>query len=183
MRYVAFLRGINLGKRRLSMSTLVSLFQEMGHRDVATFIASGNVIFTAPGKNTAAIETRASSELESALGYSVDVFVRTTEQVIKIAKSKPFPDDGREGIIIHVGLLKKELPPDIARKLESVRTPADQLRVTGREYYWLCRTRTSESKFWTLPVVRALRLPTSTMRNMTSIRKLAAQHCEERGGG
>src|SRR3954469_10909695 len=143
-RYVAFLRGINLGKRRLSMSTLASIFQKIGHAEVATFIASGNVIFTSPSKNMAALEAKASAKLEAALGYGVDVFVRDIESVAKIAASKPFPDDGKDGTIIHVGFLHQELPADIARKLAAARTPHDQLRVFGREYYWLCHTRTSE---------------------------------------
>jgi uncharacterized protein (DUF1697 family) len=175
-RYVAFLRGINLGKRRLSMSTLASIFEKIGHAEVATFIASGNVIFTSRSRNSSALEARASAELETALGYGVDVFVRTLEAVATIAGSKPFPQDGRDRIIVHVGFLHQELPTEIARKLEAVRTPTDELRVSGREYYWLCRTLTSQSKFWTLPEVRALRLPTSTMRNMTSIRKLVGRH-------
>jgi uncharacterized protein (DUF1697 family) len=175
-RYVAFLRGINLGKRRLSMSTLVSIFEKIGHTEVATFIASGNVIFTSRSKDTGAMEAKASAELNAALGYDVDVFVRQIEAVAKIAASKPFPEDGRDGIILHVGFLHRVLPADIAQKLEAARTPTDQLRVLGREYYWLCRTLTSQSKLWTLPEVRALRLPTSTMRNITSIRKLVARH-------
>jgi uncharacterized protein (DUF1697 family) len=176
MRYVAFLRGINLGKRRVSMGKLASLFEDMGFDDVATFIASGNVLFGATGKNTAAMEESASAQLESALGYGVDVFVRRAEAVLQIAKSKTFPDDGADGVTVHVGFLKEELPSEIGQKLEAVRTPVDQFRVVRREYYWLCRIRTSDSKVWALPEVRALRIPTSTMRNMTSIRKLAAQH-------
>ncbi len=57
-----------------------------------------------------------------------------------------------------------------------MRTASDEFRVTGREYYWLCRTLTHESKVWTLPEIRALKLPTATMLNMTSIRKLIAKH-------
>jgi hypothetical protein len=57
-----------------------------------------------------------------------------------------------------------------------VRTASDEFRVTGREYYWLCRTLTHESKVWTLPEIKALNLPTATMRNLTSIRKLIAKH-------
>jgi uncharacterized protein (DUF1697 family) len=43
-RYIAFLRGINLGKRRLPMSQLKALFEELGFREVETFIASANVV-------------------------------------------------------------------------------------------------------------------------------------------
>ena len=45
----------------------------------------------------------------------------------------------------------------------------------GREFYWLCRIRTSESIVWRLPEIKAVALKTSTMRNITMIRKLAAK--------
>ena len=48
MRYIAFLRGINVGKhRRITMAELKAAFEASGYRDVATYIASGNVIFDA----------------------------------------------------------------------------------------------------------------------------------------
>ena len=50
-RYIAFLRGMNLGKRRLPMSRLKELFEELGFNDVETFIASGNVLFSSKVKN------------------------------------------------------------------------------------------------------------------------------------
>jgi uncharacterized protein (DUF1697 family) len=90
-----------------------------------------------------------------------------------------FPEDGAEGITIHIGFLQQKLPPETAAKLAAVRTKEDEFRVMDREYYWLCRIRTPESKVWSLPAVRQLRLPTSTMRNVTSIRKLVAQHIEK----
>ena len=49
-RYIAFLRGINLGKRRLPMSQLRDLFEELGFDDVDTFIASGNIVFFEHGE-------------------------------------------------------------------------------------------------------------------------------------
>jgi uncharacterized protein (DUF1697 family) len=179
-RYVAFLRGINLGRRRVVMSRLVAVFKRMGFGRVETFIASGNVLFDADTADTGALETKISAALKSALGYEVDTFVRTTEAVAKIARTKIFPEDGEEGVIIHVAFLNQKLPAAVARKLAAVRTDVDAFRVKDREYYWRCRIRTSESEVWSLPEVRALRLPTVTMRNMTSIRKLVARHMERR---
>ena len=175
-RYVAFLRGINLGKRRLPMSRLKSLFEELGFDEVETFIASGNVIFSSKAKNTSQLESGIGRHLEEALNYQVDTFVRTVEEVARIGSAKVFPEDGDAGIMIHVGLFQQKLAPDIARKFCAARTDENEFRVIGREYYWLCRGRTSDWKVWTRPEIRALRLPTSTMRNMTSIRKLIAQH-------
>jgi uncharacterized protein (DUF1697 family) len=92
--------AVSISARRLPMSRLKALFEELGFDDVETFIASGNVLFST------------------------------------------------------------------------------QFRVIGREFYWLCRVRTSDSKVWTLPELKGLRLPTSTMRNMTSLRKLIAKHLD-----
>ena len=178
-RYIAFLRGINLGQRRVPMKQLAALFEQLGYKDTATFIASGNVLFSTKKKNAGELEAEIAAHLEESLGYGVDTFVRTVEEVSAISKLRVFPEEGAEGITIHVGFLQQKLPPEIAGKLAAVRTEVDEFRVMNSEYYWLCRIRTPESKVWTLPAVKQLRLPTSTMRNLTSIRKLVAQHIEK----
>lgn len=177
-RYMAFLRGINLGRRRLPMSRLKALFEGLGFDRVETFIASGNVVFSSKASDTSQLESRIARHLEASLGYEVDTFVRTAEEVAGIGRAKVFPEDGLEGITIHVGVFQQKLAPEVARRLAAVRTNEDEFRVIGREYYWLCRIRMSESKVWTLPEIKALRLPTSTMRNMSSIRKLIAKHID-----
>lgn len=175
-RYVAFLRGINLGNRRLPMSRLRELFEELEFHEVETFIASGNVIFSCRKSKTAPIESRIAKHLESSLGYPVNTFIRTAEEVSAIAQSKPFPEDGKEGVTIHVCFLHEKFPASEARKLESIETNVDAFRVQGREYYWLCRIRTSESTVWKHPKMKEILLPDGTMRNMKSIRKLVMKH-------
>jgi uncharacterized protein (DUF1697 family) len=159
------------------MSRLTALFEELGFDEVKTFIASGNVVFSSRVREASRLESQIARHLQASLGYDVDTFVRTAEEVARIGRAKIFPEDGREGITVHVGFFQQKLAPEVARKLAAVRTDLDEFRVTGREYYWLCRSRmSSESKVWTLPEIKTLRLPTSTMRNMSSIRKLIVQH-------
>lgn len=160
------------------MSQLKAPFEELKFGEVETFIASGNVLFTSRQAEVGLLESRIARQLETSLGYSVDTFVRTAQEVVAIGKAKVFPEEGEAGITIHVGFMHEPLAPAGARKLAAIRTPEDELRVRGREYYWLCRVRTSESKIWALPEIKALRLPTSSMRNMTSIRKLIAKHID-----
>ena len=175
-RYIAFLRGMNLGKRRLPMSRLKELFEEIGFREVTTFIASGNVLFSSKVKATQSLESQIAGHLENALGYRVDTFVRTDKEVAAVGSAEIFPEAGREGITIHVAFLQQKLSENLARRLAAIRTAHDEFQGDGREYYWLCRIRTSDSKVWTLPELRALKLPTATMRNLTSIQKLVAKH-------
>ncbi len=175
-RYIAFLRGINLGKRRLPMSRLKDAFEELEFADVATFIASGNVLFSCKGTNTSRLESRIAKQLETSLGYPVDTFVRTAAEVTAISHARIFPEAGQAGVTIHVSFWHQSATADFARQLAAVRTDEDEFRVAEREFYWLCRVRTSDSKVWSLPAIKALPFPTSTMRNMTSLRKLVAKH-------
>ncbi|MGI8430857.1 MAG: DUF1697 domain-containing protein [Chthoniobacterales bacterium] len=173
-KYVAFLRGINLGRRRPPMSRLRELFAELGFTEVATFIASGNVLFASKATETGQLETKIARHLEESLGYKVDTFVRTADEVVAIDRFAAFPT--KAGDTVHVGFLHEKLPVAVARMLEAVRTAEDAFRVRGREYYWLCRVRTSESKVWTSPELKALKLPSSSMRNLTSLHKLVEKH-------
>ena len=175
MKYVAFLRGINLGKRRPAMSRLREIFEEIGFQEVETFIASGNVLFTTTKKNVGKLEARIARQLEQSLGYPVDTFIRTAEEVRAIDQAHVF---GEEEGTVHVGFLYEELPAKTARSLEAMKSDTDQFRVQGRDYYWLCRVRTSDSKVWSSPAMKALQLPSSSMRNLTSIRKLVAKYLE-----
>lgn len=177
-RYVAFLRGINLGKRRLAMSRLKALFEQLGYRDVATFIASGNVVFSTRSKEAASLGAEIGQHLESSLGYDVETFVRTAAEVAAVGRFTGFDAEVRRGGALNVGFLQAALPAVTARKLAAVRTENDRFRVIGREYYWYSRVGVAKSEVWTLPEVKALALPTSTVRNMNTIRRLVAKHLE-----
>ena len=83
-RCVAFLRGINLGKRRLPMTELKRHFEAMGFADVATFVASGNVVFATGARDLAKLETRIEAHLVKVLGYSVDTFLRRDGEVAAV---------------------------------------------------------------------------------------------------
>lgn len=174
-RYVAFLRGINLGKRRPPMTELKRLFEELDFRDVATFIASGNVVFSCRAIDRAKLERKISRHLEQSLGYEVETFARTAEEVLAIGAGSPFPEEPSGIATVQVCLLHEPLATAEARKLAQIRTDLDEFAVSGREFYWLCRSKINESKVWQDPRMKSLRLPSFTMRNMTSIRKLIAQ--------
>ena len=174
--YIAFLRGINLGNRRLSMDELRRHFEKLKFTDVATFIASGNVIFGSKESDSARLADKIAAHLEKSLGYPVDTFVRTRAEVAAVAAFRPFKqaDMANEAHTLHVGFLTAPLSATQARGLVACRTRVDDLHVAGREYYWLCRIKSNESTVWASKTLRALKLPSSSMRNMNTVRKLAA---------
>jgi uncharacterized protein (DUF1697 family) len=177
--YVALLRGINLGNRRVKMAALAATFEEMGFGAVSTFIASGNVLFESPASSDPGdLEEQIQHHLADSLGYTVDTFVRTRSEIAAIAASRRFPaaDMNDPANTVHAGFLKAPLGAEAAERLEACRTDVDEFRVEGREFFWLCRIRTSDSKVWSSPAMKAVGIPTSTMRNMKMLRKLSAQY-------
>src|SRR5688572_10594132 len=104
-KYVAFLRAINVGGHTVKMDALRRLFEALGFVNVETFIASGNVIFDSPSKDTKALEKKIESYLRETLGYEVATFIRTIAEVAAIADYKPFIDAElkAEGNTLYVG--------------------------------------------------------------------------------
>jgi len=90
-RYAAFLRGMNVGGHRLTNELLRSHFEDLGFEDVATFRASGNVVFAGRKRPPANVREEIEAGLQQALGYAVPTFIRTAEELRKIAERKPFP--------------------------------------------------------------------------------------------
>ena len=174
--YIAFLRGINLGKRRLTMDALRACIEQLKFTDVATFIASGNVIFSSKEGDATKLTKKIEAHLQASLGYSVDTFLRTRAEVAALAAYRPFgkADMENDAHTLFVGFLTAPLTAAQARGLVACRTDVDELHVAGREYYWLCRIKSHESKVWASRTLRALKLPSSSMRNLNTVRKLAA---------
>jgi uncharacterized protein (DUF1697 family) len=170
--YVAFLRAINIGNRIVKMDALKALFEAMRFTDVATFIASGNVIFRGRGE-AARLETLIAGSLEKALGYPVPAFVRTLGEIGRISTFDPFP--GSTTGTLYVGFLPA--PPVAAgtASLARLETPTDRLRVEGREIYWHCATGMMESTVTYARVEKALGL-SATFRNISTVRRLAARY-------
>ena len=92
MSAVVFLRGMNLGRRRITNDDLISIFTRAGYTDVWAYQASGNVVL---GAADSVDESKISATLEAALGYTVSVFVRTAAQLHTIASASPMK--GRTG--------------------------------------------------------------------------------------
>lgn len=91
IRYVALLRGINVGGRKLiKMAQLAQIFTAAGFKNVRTYIASGNVIFESGSANRAALTRKIEKALQKALGYDVTVVLRTLSEIESIVNRNPF---------------------------------------------------------------------------------------------
>jgi uncharacterized protein (DUF1697 family) len=176
--YFAFLRGINLGNRRLKMDRLKSLFEMLGYANVSTFIASGNVIFESKAKDAAKLEAQIEKHLANSLGYEVDTFIRTAAEIAALSKLNPFPKEPWEksNWTIHMGFHKTPINKVEAKKLCAIRTDYDAFHINGRDLFWLTHGGISVSTVWKLPEVKQIKLPTNTMRNRKTILSLVEKY-------
>jgi uncharacterized protein (DUF1697 family) len=138
-RHVAFLRAINIGGRRASADQLRSCLENAGFENVATFRASGNLIFDADRESPTALTKRLNEALTQSLGYEVRSFLRTAAQVRAIAAFDPFPPEITEALAgkLQVALLAKSPPKPVRDEALAMATNADALAIHGRELYWL----------------------------------------------
>jgi uncharacterized protein (DUF1697 family) len=174
-RHIAFLRAINVGGHVVKMDELRRLFERLGHSEVETFIASGNVIFASASKNAGALERTIEAHLEKQLGYAVATFIRSPAEVAAVGGFRAFPQRGDKGTRLHVGFLSAKPAADAVRELESLRTGVDDFRVRDREVYWRIRGGFSDSKFSGAKLEKLLGVQ-ATFRNLNTVAKLAAKY-------
>lgn len=177
-RYIAFLRAINVGGHTVTMAELRRLFEELGFRNAETFIASGNVIFTTGSgpSSEPQIAGKIERHLQAALGFEVKTFLRTPAEVAAVAAHEPFPAVERQAAgALCVGFLAAPLGRGARDALMAMKTDIDEFHVHGREVYWLCRKRQSESTFTNVRFEKALGVR-STFRGVNTVAKLAAKY-------
>lgn len=171
MRWVAFLGGINVGGHRVKMDALRDEFSALGYTDVRTFIASGNVIFDAPGRPRA-LEPAIEARLEERLGYAVPTFVRAATSVPDIATYEPFGPTAT-GDSLHVLFLDAAPGTAAVRATEALSNDQDRFEVRGTELYWGIHGNLMDSSVKGSVLAKA-HGQRATARNVKSLQKLAA---------
>lgn len=176
---IAFLRAINVGGHTVAMEKLRGLFEEAGCRSVETFIASGNVVFTSSSRNLGALERRIEDHLRKSLGYEVKTFIRTASEVAAIARHQAFnASQLKSAVALNVAFLAEPLKARARASLMALKTEIDDFHVNGREVYWLCRKRQSESGFSNALFEKTLNVR-ATFRGIRTVEKLAAKYARE----
>jgi uncharacterized protein (DUF1697 family) len=170
---VAFLRAINTGNRRIKMVDLRSVYLDAGCGDVATHIATGNVIFGAPSPPPLHELERM---FEERFGFHAEVFLRDAQVVRSILDRIPW--DGTD-IVIEVSFLEREPDTATARALESTAVPPEQLAVSGSEVFFLRgHGRGAETVHKESATVKTLGMKT-TRRGLATIEAIVEKYLDE----
>jgi uncharacterized protein (DUF1697 family) len=171
--HAAFLRGMNVGGHRITNDQLRAHLSAMGLREVATFRASGNVVFDGGSDSPPKMQELIEQGLLAALGYAVPTFVRNRDEVLEIAEAKPIEQGSSKGKL-QVGLLA-EAPSAKARKaVLEMQSEADLLAFGKRELYWLPQGPMSDSELDFKAIDRLLGV--MTVRTKNTIEQIAARY-------
>lgn len=173
---IAFLRALNVGGHTIKMEDLRALFAGLGLAGVESFIASGNLIFDAPGGPLPKLETKIAAHLEAALGYPVATFLRTSAELAAAAEYQPFdPAEVAQAHAIHIVFLGALVTPAAQARLAALNDAVNQFHCHGRELYWLRRAGQDVAPYSGAQLEKALGAP-STARSLTTVRKLVAKY-------
>ena len=177
MRYASFLRAINVGDHVVKMDRLRQLFEAAGCSRVETVIASGNVVFESSKRSSGGLERTIETHLQKALGYPVATFVRSLPELAAVAERQPFGSArlDRPGSLF-VGFLRNKPSRDAERQVLSLANTIDDLRVDGRELYWLARRGFANSTI-SGALLEKLLQGQATFRNVNTVRRMAAKFC------
>jgi uncharacterized protein (DUF1697 family) len=104
--YVALLRGINLGGKRMKMEELRQVFGDLGFSKVSTLLASGNVVFESEQKDPDQMRERIEAAIEASFGFSSRVIVRSAREIAELVAAKPFAGvEGGKDARLHISFL------------------------------------------------------------------------------
>jgi len=132
-RFVALLRGINVGGRTLKMADLRAVVEDAGGTDVATYIQSGNVVLSHSMRSPDRLAAHLAGAIEEATGMAIPVIARTTKEWDAVVQANPFPAAG--GTTLHVVFLDQPPGPDAFGDLDLASFAPEECTVVGRELY------------------------------------------------
>ncbi|HVS83089.1 MAG TPA: DUF1697 domain-containing protein [Pyrinomonadaceae bacterium] len=143
IKYVAFLRGINVGgKKLIKMEDLRRVVESLGLKNVRTFIQSGNVICETSQTNRSALTTKIEKKLLKAFGHEVTVVLQTIDELKDILKRNPFKKiKASDDVMMFVVFLAAEPKGKPKLPLRSLTENLEVLAIRDRAAFILCRRK------------------------------------------
>jgi uncharacterized protein (DUF1697 family) len=139
--FVALLRGINVsGHNPLAMKDLRALVEALPAEDVATYLQSGNVVFTCTESDPDVLAEALTTRIREAKGLEVTVLVLPAAELGRVADANPFLDGEGDHSRLYVTFLATSPDPTRVAALEQVADAAapDSFRLGSDAVYLSC---------------------------------------------
>lgn len=164
------------GKNRVKMASLVALFEEEGALLVRTYVQSGNVGFSLPGRgvetSAQTLADRVTMALKKSQGIQVPFVVRSQTLFQKAVVGHPFAHEESDERFVSVGFLAKKPTSKDIDKLDPERSPGDRFRIEGTLVYLHTPAGMGRSKLTSDFFDRGLS-NLITVRNLRTVKALA----------
>jgi uncharacterized protein (DUF1697 family) len=172
--WIAFLRAVNVGKRKYPMQELRAALEAAGFEDVETHIQTGNVRFTTPIRSRAKVEAAVERIIEADRGFDVTVVALTPAELVELAADvETIAAEHSPGHGHYVSLLKEPPTSSGAHAIENHGHPDETAVVRGRAVHLLYDKPYHEAKVSNAAVEKAVGVATN--RNAKVIRALGTK--------
>ena len=165
---ILFIRAVNVGGVKLPMAEFRMLLEELGARDVSTYIASGNAVIELDG-DSVRFERAVEAAVQQRYGYFREVMTRTPSELQAALDAHPFDVDDES--YSYVSLLSAEPSGEALAAASAVRTGDDQWQVIGRELHLRYASGAGQAVLSQEALTKRLGVA-ATARNLRTIRKL-----------
>jgi uncharacterized protein (DUF1697 family) len=172
--YISILRGINVGgNRKVLMTDLKKLCQNLGLQNVQTYIQSGNVIFDSNlNESSVGLEEKIQQAIAETYSFDVPVIVRTAEEISISVANNPFWKEKEADIErLHLTCLKKVPSPELLEKIKLFQFLPDRYEIIGKDVFIFCSVGYSDSKLTNQFFESKLGVP-GTTRNWKTVMRL-----------
>ncbi len=171
-RYVAFLRGINVGgHKKIKMADLRESLSKNGFENVQTYIQSGNVILDS-NQNLSVVAERIKTSIHKDFAFDVPTLVLTPKTIENILKNNPFQKE-EDTKNLYFALLHK--PPENGNydRLKSTDYPNEDFAIAEDCVYFNCKLGAAKAKLNNNVIEQKLKV-TATTRNLRTLQKMIA---------
>lgn len=136
-KFVALLRGINVsGQKKIKMSDLKILFEELSFTNVGTYIQSGNVLFKSSTTNKKSLRNKIEKEIAGKFGFRVQVIIKTPDELGYALKNNPFLNNKTNDIErIYFTFLSDAPAQEKIQKLKEVDSSSEKYILDGTTIY------------------------------------------------
>lgn len=171
-RYVAFLRGVNVGGINIKMADLKAAFADLGYTDIRTVLASGNVVFDTDETDPAAVKQRIEGCLRATFGYDAWIVLLDLAAVRTIVEAYPF-DPLREGWHPYVVLSSDPAALDgLAEVSDDLDPQFERIQRGDGVLYWEVQRGMSVKSAFSKQAAKPTYKPKITTRNLRTLLKI-----------
>jgi uncharacterized protein (DUF1697 family) len=172
-KFIALLRGINVsGQKKIKMSDLKLLFEEMGFKDVQTYIQSGNVIFSSKEISADKLEIKISSGIKRKCGFDVRVIILSAKEIEYVLKNNPFLKKKKDEDKFYVTFLSKIPSDENIEKMHSIDYSPEEYFIEGKRLYLFVPNGFGQAKINNNLIEKKLKVD-GTTRNWKTVKALS----------